>query len=255
MERKRHKPLESGKLIPHTRGISPMVLLLAFFMVLSLGSCRQFFTASLAPWAARDPASLIPPVTAGNIDDLLAQSANNPDQSLALLDKIASTVANASAADAAVLRAAALQAASNASGVATAVLSRAGDILDAMNSSGDIIPVISGVISGLSNLGDAGALLAAILPDPSDTDAFNAFVEQASPEDLAMAAIVLLAAEAAQAPGGVEDYISDFDPSGAGLSDNEALAVALAEAAAARYTASGGTGPLANILAGLNLTT
>ncbi|MCA1950638.1 MAG: hypothetical protein LDL24_08695 [Treponema sp.] len=233
--------------------IPRLVLLLVLPLAISLGSCRQFFTTSLAPWAARDPASLIPPVTASNIDDLLAQTANNPAQALALLDKIADAVATASAADAAVLQAAALQAASNASGVATSVLSNAGTLLNTLQSNGDIIPVISDAIAGLSNLAPSATALATILPAPN-TPAFDAFVAQASPEDLAMAAIVLLAAEA-QASGGVENYINSFDPNGASLSDNEALAVALAEDAAAAYAASGGTGPLADILAGLNLTT
>lgn len=222
-------------------------------LAFSVLSCRQFFTTSLAPWAARDPASLIPPVTTGNIDDLLEQSANNPDQSLALLDTIADAVSTASAADAVVLQAAALTAASNASGVATAVLQNTGTLLDTMQNNGDIIPVISDAISGLSNLAPTADLLAAILPAPS-TAAFDAFVAQASPEDLAMAAIVLLASEA-QASGGVETYISSFDPQSGSLSTTETLAVALASATAASYAASGGTGPLADILAGLNLTT
>jgi len=223
-------------------------------LAFSVLSCRQFFTTSLAPWAARDPASLIPPVTTGNIDDLLEQSANNPDQSLALLDKIANVITTASAADAAVLQAASLTAASNASGVATAVLQNTGTLLDTMQNNGDIIPVISDAISGLSNLESTADLLATVLPDPSDTAAFDAFVAQASPEDLAMAAIVLLASEA-QAAGGVDTYISNFDPQSGSLSDTEALAVALASAAATSYADSGGTGPLADILAGLNLTT
>jgi len=225
-------------------------------LAFSVLSCRQFFTTSLAPWAARDPASLIPPVTTSNIDDLLDQSANNPDQSLALLDTIADAVTTASAADAAVLQAAALTAASNASGVATAVLQNTGTLLDTMQNNGDIIPVISDAISDLSNLAPTADLLAAILPAPStpSTPAFNAFVAQASPEDLAMAAIVLLASEA-QASGGVDTYISTFDPQSGFLSDTEALAVALASAAATSYADSGGTGPLADILAGLNLTT
>ena len=228
-------------------------VILIGMVVISAISCRQFFTTSLAPWAARDPASLIPPVTTGNIDDLLEQSANNPDQSLALLDKIANVITTASAADAAVLQAASLTAASNASGVATAVLQNTGTLLDTMQNNGDIIPVISDAISGLSNLESTADLLATVLPDPSDTAAFDAFVAQASPEDLAMAAIVLLASEA-QAAGGVDTYITSFDPN-TPSPGAETLAVALASAAAASYAASGGTGPLADILAGLNLTT
>jgi hypothetical protein len=221
-------------------------------LVLFLGSCRQFFTTSLAPWAARDPASLIPPVTTANIQDLLEQSANSPDQSLALLDKIKDALATASAEDQAVLQAAALSAASNASGVATSILSNAGDLLNAMESGqqSDIISVVSDAIAGLSNLASTATVLADILPAPG-TPAFDDFVAQASPEDLAMAAIVLLAAEA-QASGGVEHYITQFPPTSPNTT--ESLAVALAGAAAASYAASGGTGQLADILAGLHLT-
>lgn len=222
-------------------------------LALIMGSCKQFFTTSLAPWAARDPAKLIPPVSTANIDELLEQSANNPDQSLALLDSINDALATASDADKAVLQAAALTAASNASGLANSLLSNAGALLDAQKSGGDIIAVVSDAIEDLANLASTALLLAKILPDPSDTNAFDAFVAQASPEDLAMAAIVLLAAEA-QAAGGVEDYINNFNPDSPS-SDSEALAVALAKAAATSYAASGGTGPLADILAGLNLTT
>ena len=224
-------------------------------LVLFLGSCRQFFTTSLAPWAARDPASLIPPVTTANIQDLLEQSANSPDQSLALLDKIKDALATASAEDQAVLQAAALSAASNASGVATSILSNAGDLLNAMESGQPdaIITVVSDAIAGLSNLASTATLLTGMLPDPNDTAAFNAFVDQATPDDLAMAAIVLLASEA-QASGGVENYITSFDSGSPTLNTTESLAVALAGAAAASYAASGGTGQLADILAGLNLT-
>ncbi|AEJ19298.1 hypothetical protein [Gracilinema caldarium] len=227
------------------------LFLIGFISLLFLGSCRQFFTTSLAPWAARDPSSLIPTVSSDNIKELLEKSANNPDQSLALLDKIADAVAAASAADAAVLQAAALEVASNASGVATAVLSNTGDLLEALDNDDDIIPIVSTAIAGLSNLGESAALLAQILPDPG-TGAFNAFVAQATPEALAMAAIVLLAAEA-QASGGVESYINSFDPNSPDPG-TETLAVALAEAAATAYAASGGTGPLADMLSGLNLT-
>lgn len=250
----RHRLFYSSSPIRLHRLVPPMILLLLFPFMLSLGSCRQFFTTSLAPWAARNPASLIPPVTTTNIDELLTKFANNPDQSLALLDKIADALDTASATDAAVLQAAALQAASNASGVATSVFSNAGTMLETLQGSGDIIPVISDAIAGLSNLAPSATALTSILPDPSDTDAFDAFVAQASPEDLAMAAIVLLAAEAQADSGGVEDYITNFNPASPNPGA-EALAVALAEAAATAYAASGGTGPLADILAGLNLTT
>jgi len=183
----------------------------------------------------------------------LEQSANNPDQSLALLDSIDDALATASAEDQAVLQAAALSAASNASGVATSILSNAGDVLNAMESGQQdaIIAVVSDAIADLSNLDNTATVLEDILPDPG-TQAFDDFVAQASPEDLAMAAIVLLASEA-QASGGVESYITQFPPTSPNTT--ETLAVELAVAAADSYAASGGTGQLADILAGLNLTT
>jgi len=82
--------------------------------------------------------------------------------------------------------------------------------------------VIMDAISGMDNLEEAASILADILSgdfDPSTAD----------PNDLAMAAIMLLAAEAKKAPGGAEDYMDNFDPK-APLSPTEQLAVDIAKA-------------------------
>ncbi|MFQ3547477.1 MAG: hypothetical protein SNJ56_03995 [Termitinemataceae bacterium] len=244
---KRKAPLQSCRIL--RRGA--LWFLVCTVLLLPL-SCREFFTTSLAPWAARDPASLIPPVSVSNIDDLVVLTANNPDQALALLGNINNALNGASPADVPVLQAAAVEVAANASGISQAVLAQMDDLMAAMGGSGNVVSVISEAIGGLSNLSGSATLLEQILPDPN-TDAFNAFVAQSSPEALAMAAIVLLAAEAQASPGGVESFINGFDPSNPN-SDTQTLAVALAAAAAASYAASGGTGPLADILSNLNLT-
>jgi len=210
-------------------------------------SCRQFFSTSLASWAARDSSALVPDITTDNIDELLALSASDPEMALAVLEGIEDAIAGADADEQAELQAAALVAASSASGVGPAILENAGDVLETLDSGEDtvIIDMVAEAIGGLDQLADTSTALLAILPDPATEPA--AFVAEASAEDLAMAAVVLLAAEAQAAPD-VGTYIDTYTPV------QDTLAVELAEAAAAAYAAEGGTGPLADILASLNLT-
>ncbi len=227
--------------------VLPLIVLLALLPL----SCRQFFSTSLASWAARDSSALVPDITTDNIDELLALSASDPEMALAVLEGIEDALVGASAAVQAELQAAALVAASSASGVGPAILENAGSVLDTLSGGDDavIINTVSDAIGGLDQLADTSAALLAILPDPTtEPAAFAAFVAEASAEDLAMAAVVLLAAEA-QAAADVGTYIDSYTPVPG------TLAVELAEAAAAAYAAEGGTGPLADILASLNLTT
>lgn len=214
-------------------------------------SCTQLFTTSLAPWAARNPSDLIPEVKASNVADLVATAAGDPAMSLEVLKGIESAVAKASAADKPVLQAAALGAAANASGVGPAILNTAGDVVQSLDGENPdaVKNVIVSAVEGLGQLAQTSASLTALLPDPG-TAAFDAFVAAASPDELASAAVVLLAAEA-KASGNVSGYLDTFDPS-APASPAAGLAVALATAAADNYT---GTGPLADLLSALGLTT
>lgn len=229
------------------------LLLAALFPALLLPlSCTQFFTTSLAPWAARDPSDLIPAVKASNVADLVAMAAGDPAMSLEVLKGIESAVAKASEADKPALQAAALEAAANASGVGPAILNTAGDVVSSLDGEDPdaVKSVIVGAVAGLGQLAQTSASLTALLPDPADTAAFDAFVAAASPDDLASAAVVLLAAEA-KASGDVSGYLDTFDPAAPASPAGE-LAVALATAAAENYT---GTGPLADLLSALGLTT
>ncbi|MHC6204110.1 hypothetical protein ACYULU_13075 [Breznakiellaceae bacterium SP9] len=219
-------------------------------------SCTDFFSHSLAPWAARDPSSLIPSVTVSNVDELIRKAENNPDLSLAVLKKIQSAADSASDGERSVLQAAALQAAVNAASLGPQLMKNAGNISELTNDSakaqGAAIELLTKSLGAMGNLSEAGALLEAILPDPNDTTAFDAFVAAASADDLAMGAAVLLGA-AAKKQGDPGAYLAAFDSSGGSPSPSETLAVKLAAAAKDKNDAEGGGGLLADILKGLKL--
>jgi hypothetical protein len=192
-------------------------------------------------------------VTTDNIDDLVSQSEGNPDMAAAVLNGIEDAMAGASAAEQAELRAAAVNLASTASGVGVAILNDAGTILENLDGA-DVVSNISDAIGGLSNLDSTASTLVAILPSPDDTVAFDAFVAQATADDLAMAAVVLLADKATSSSDGTEAYLNGFDSSAA-TSPQELLALKLAESARAKNTAEGGGGTIGELLDALNLTT
>ena len=214
-------------------------------------SCTDFFTTSLGEWAARDPDKLIPSVNAGNVNDILSQVDNDPNASLAVLKKIKNAMANASPEDAIVLQNAALEAAVNSVGLVQAVLGVVTS-LDEINV-GSAPQKIADAVNGMKNLGSVGDELFAILPDVDDDpdSDFQKFITQASPDDLAFAAVVLLAGEAKQKSGGnLEEYMSTFDPGNTGSnSDIENLAVELVKGIDPTTL----TGPLGDIMRGLNL--
>jgi hypothetical protein len=187
------------------------------------------------------------------VNELIDQSANNPALALEVLKGIQSAASGASGQDLITLQVASVTAASNASGLGTAILQNAGNIVDSLSGSSStaVVDLVSNAVSGLTQLAPSGSALVAILPSPSDAAAYNAFVAQAAPEDLAMAAVTILAAQA-QASGNVTDYINNFSPA---VGTPEYLAAQLATSAKTKYAAEGGTGPLADILAALKLTT
>jgi hypothetical protein len=217
-------------------------------------SCTQFFSTSLAPWAARDPASLIPPVTTGNVHDLIGTAENDPDMSLALLNGINDAMAGASAGDKVKLQSAALEAAVNASSLGPALLNKVEDVSELTEDPQKAKQMVLDSLNDMKNLTAAADTLVAILPDPSNKDAFDAFADTADADALAMAAAVLLAAEAKkQANSG--DFLETFDPNDAAtLSDSTMLAVKLAEAAKVKIDNNEGSDMLKDVLEGLNLT-
>ncbi|MDR2766884.1 MAG: hypothetical protein LBB82_01005, partial [Treponema sp.] len=199
-------------------------LVMALLAAALLVSCSDFFTRSLGEWAKRDPDSLIPAVTTGNVKNLVALAENDPDLSLALLKKIASS---GSASDPS-MRAAALQAAANAAGLGTAILQNAGNINDLDEAK--IREIVANTVKSLDNLETVSSLLTGMLPDLTDTDGWNNFAAASTPGDLAMAAAILLAAEAKKS-GDPSGYFGVFSQPGS--TDAEKMAVALADKAAA----------------------
>jgi hypothetical protein len=193
-----------------------------------------------------------PPVTTDNVYDLIAQTENDPDLALEVLRGIKNAAAHASGKDLALLQAAGLKAAANASGLGAAMLNHAGDLTNAFADGDKTRGIVKDSIGELDNLEETGAILADTLPDPGDTAAFAAFVEASSADDLTMAAAVLLASEA-KSRSDSSSYIDSFDSQASGHNEKETLAIKLAAAASKKYDDEGGTGPLKDILAGLNL--
>lgn len=168
--------------------------------------CSNVFSSSLAPWAARDPADLIPDVDAGNVRELAELAEDDPGLSLELLKRIRDAAAGASSPDKAKLRAAGLPAAANASELGGAILRN-------LRGTGDLdADHIQDLIN--SALNDAGNLLsaAAVLEDLLGTDpaADPSFAAASSAGDLAMAAVIFLAAEAKQS--GTSTFIESYTP-------------------------------------------
>ena len=211
-------------------------------------SCTDFFSTSWAPWAVRDPDKMIPTVTADNVDELIAMAENNPDLSLALLKKIQAAAAKASGADRIKLQGAALQTAVNAAGLGQAVLNAAGELTSVDSIDGGR-QLVMDALNSMKNLDDSCSVLPSILPDPSDTEAFDAFTESADIDDLALTAALLIAGEANKHES-PDDYVDSFD-SNRPQSPNEELAVKMIEAVQARQDELSGS--LEDVLKGLNL--
>ena len=239
---------------------------LLFITGVLIVSCTEFFSTTLAPWAARDPNKLIPAVNAGNVDDLIARYGNNPDVSLTILKKIQSAVnGGASDADTKKLQSAALEAAVNAAGLlqaATGAVNQAGNI-DFSNPEEARNFILDGV-GNLKNLDAVSSALNEILPKPDSSsppysDEFNAWAAGASADDLAMAAAVLIAGEI-KGKNTVEidtylfslyDNTGQPDPPAGSDTANLALAMAIASTLDGRVDQL--SGPYKNILQGLNL--
>jgi hypothetical protein len=200
-------------------------------------SCSDFFTHSLAEWARRDPGSLIPDVTPGNVAELIRLSENDPDMSLEVLKGIAGSDKKSDPA----MQAGALQAAANATDISNAMLKNISDITGGMDSETSKSVMVD-AIGDMHNLEDTAAALLQILPASSNPADYNGL----DPADLAVAAMVLLAAEARQS-GDASSYIDTIDSSTGGTLD---VIKAMAQSAEERYT---GGGFLGDILDNLNL--
>jgi hypothetical protein len=212
--------------------------LLFLFLTLFAAGCSDVFSTSLAPWAARDPADLIPHVNAGNVRELVELTEDDPGLSLELLKGIRSAAAGASASDKAKLQAAGLVAAANASELGGAILQNLHGVSD-LDADG-IQDLINSALSDAGNLLATADVLKELLgADPTTNPAF---VDAASAGDLAMAAAILLAAEAKES--GVSNFIDTYVP------DPTTLVYKLAMAANGKPDVSGS---IKDIIDGLNL--
>ncbi|MDR2184737.1 MAG: hypothetical protein LBO80_03580 [Treponema sp.] len=213
-------------------------LLFLLLLVFAAG-CSDFFSASLAPWAARDPADLIPDVDAGNVWELVKLTEDDPDLSLELLKNIRGAAAGASPPDQAKLWAAGLTAAANASELGSAILRNLRG-KDDLNADG-IRSLINNALNDAGNLRAAAAVLEQILgTDP--VTANPGFVNAASAGDLAMAAAILLAAEAKQS--GLSNFIDSYMPDPGSL---------IYKLAAEAYGKPDVSGAIKDVIDGLNL--
>lgn len=216
-------------------------------------SCTGFFSNSWAPWAARDPNKLIPKVTPGNVDQLIAMAENDPDLSLALLKAIEKAMRNASPEDRAKLQNAALKTGTNSSGLGQAIMGAAGNLSSGgFDSDEEIISTARDAIMGMENLVDTAHTLVSILPSNTSGQEWDDFVAASEPDDLAIAAIVIIMGEAkSQNPNLTEEefqnYVDDLqnDPN---PPENLALAMSLAAAAS-----TGLNSTLNDMLSGLNM--
>ncbi|MDR1420228.1 MAG: hypothetical protein LBI86_07635 [Treponema sp.] len=226
-----------------TRGF---VFMLAALSAL-FSSCTGFFSTSLASWAQRDPAALIPAVTAGNVNGLVDKAANDPALSLAVLNRIREAAAGALGAEKTVLQAAAIRAAVNAAAPARAVLNHIDENTEV--DSGNAADLFTSIVGDIKNLSLTSGALRAILPAvplPGNPE-FDAFIGASDPYCLAMAAAVLFADDAVRSGDGAA-YISGYTSPG-----GSSLAEALAQAATDR---GGDTlGILGDFLENLNLST
>jgi len=228
------------------RGCFPFIIILA----LLLGSCTEFFSTSLASWAARDPSRLIPPVTIDNVNELIQMAENDPDLSLELLKKIGEAAGKKSGEEKAGLQAAAVEAAVNAVGLGQTLINTAGEL--ANFETADAKDLVMDAINSMPNLDDASDALFKMLPkDPSGAD-FEKFIETAGAEDIAMAAVLLLAGEAKKYDSIPGNDIGNYDVT-ADVSDEAGLALALIAGLLDAGKDSELPDPIHNILDGLKL--
>jgi hypothetical protein len=223
------------------------IIVLGILLPLVFVSCTDFFTSSWGEWAARDPASLIPKVTASNVDELISMTENNPGLSLELLKKINGAVGSASGSDKARLQNAAITAAVNASDFTNVLMNNAADV-SSLEDADNVKALITNTLNSMGNLTTVSDTLTGVLDQ--DTAAFKA---SASADDLAMAAALILAGEAKKT--GDLDNFSNYT-NGAPTGTPLALAEELAVAAKGKYEdpANGNTGSLLyDLLGKLNL--
>lgn len=200
-----------------------------FLMAALLFSCTDFFSTSWASWASRDPSKLIPSVTVDNVHELIEMTENDPDMALEVLIKTGEAADKASGDDKAELQAAAVEAAVNAVGLGQTIINSVGE-LASIETVEDAKNAVLDAINGMPNLEEASSALYDLLPKDPTSEEFDNFVNTASAEEIALAAILLLTGEAKKA-GDSEDYVDNFN---SGSSPEAKLALDLAAALAGK---------------------
>ena len=213
-------------------------------------SCTDFFSNSWASRAARNPDKLVPPVNAGNVDKLIADAENYPDLSMAILKKIEEAMnGGMSPEDIKKLQNAALEAATNAVGLGSAVLNTVTEILDIdMNDIDEAAGIVLDAINNMKNLDTASDTLKDILPPPK-TSEFDEWAAGANADDLAMAAVLLLAGEIKDLDGDNINDIWNTINSNPAEYERAELALAIVDAIDIDELSD----PLKNVLKGLKL--
>jgi hypothetical protein len=203
--------------------------------VLTLSSCVDVFSTSWGSALKRDPDKLIPQVTASNVEDLLEASLGDTDFATTLLGKISDSVETARGDEKAALQDAGLKAAANASGLATSILDNAGTLLK--GSEGDITDIQTTIDAILKDInGEDLQQIAADLRAILNNETINTYKAKtkASDEDLAVAAIVLLLADAKKT-GNLNSYLNQFaNRKDVNPTENEKKAILLAGVIAER---------------------
>jgi hypothetical protein len=165
-------------------------------------SCTNVMSTSWGSWARR--AAKIPDVNTGNVDSLVDEARGNPDFARALLEKIRDQINETPAGpDKTALQDAGVAAAAEASGLGGSVLANVGDLLADLDNDDkadtEIHAAVQEVFSGIyedsnkDNLQSIAGDLVTVIN--SDSEAYKA-TSQASMDDLLMATVTLILAEA-----------------------------------------------------------
>ncbi|MDR2900478.1 MAG: hypothetical protein LBV20_03015 [Treponema sp.] len=187
------------------------IILFPLMIVLVTGvltSCDNFFgmfTNSLAGDMARDPAEVIPVVTADNIDDLKQTAAGNPDLQLKIMEEVAVLATN----ETDPVKKQKLQndgvelavESTNIMGTMTTMISDP-VVKDLIEGGGEpnqeqITDLVSGLIDSLGNLQESTEALVATIPsDDASIEAFKKDNENTT--DIALTSVLLVAADIQQ---------------------------------------------------------
>jgi hypothetical protein len=178
-----------------------------------LGSC-EVFTTSWGTWAARkDLSRSMPEVNSGNVKDMVFEFAGDPDASLALLGKIAEAVKGTTDPnEKSKLRAAALDAAINASGMTQVFIDHIGVLLETASGSDEIdVDEMFSIFDKIEHTEAISNQLVTIIPTKkADPKGFQDLSQEAGSATIVMGALILVVAE--KGNKSIEEYIEDLDP-------------------------------------------